>query len=324
MVQLAVIGAGLWGPNLVRKLHEGARSTLRWVADVDPARLEWLGSAFPDVQRTSSVDQVLADPAVEAVAIATPTSTHFELASAALRAGKHVLVEKPITADVAQAEALVALARERGLVLMVGHVFMFNPAVRAIRALVRDGELGEVHYVSMVRTNQGPVRQDVGAAWDLASHDVSITNWWFAGKPLSVSATGGAWVSTTHADAVFATLRYPDRVLVNLNVSWLEPGKCRDVRVVGSQAMLTFDDTNPTEKVRIYAKRVPADCTRDVDVRVPSIPPAEPLRVQCDHFLDCIETGTTPLTGGAFAIDVARTVAALERSMAAGGVETPV
>ena len=322
MLQLAVIGAGMWGPNLVRTLHGASGSALRWVADIDPDRLERLSGGLPGVRLTTDPGVVLADPEVDAIAIATPTSTHFELASAALRAGKHVLIEKPITADVAQAEALGALADERGLVLMVGHVFLYNPAVAAIRDLLDEGTLGDLHYVSMSRTNQGPVRPDVSAAWDLASHDISMTNWWFHGPPTSVTATGGAWVSDQRADAVFATLTYPGEVLVNLSVSWLEPGKLRAVRLVGSRAMLTFDDTRSDEKIRIYAKRTPDDCTRDIDLHVPLLPPGEPLRLQCDHFVHCIETGHAPLTNAAFSTEVARTIAAIEQSMANGGART--
>src|SRR5581483_2288462 len=256
MIDIAVVGAGHWGPNLIRNFHSGIVSRVRWVMDTDLKRLENVRSRFPDVQVTSDLKQVLDDKAVTACVISTPTSTHYTVTKAALEAGKHVLVEKPITAEGGQGEELVALAQKAQRVLMVGHVFLFNPAVQRVRKYLETGDLGRLHYISMVRTKLGPIRMDVNAAWDLASHDMYIANYWLGDTPKAVSATGSSWINEGVEDAVFATLRYSNSVLVNLHASWLNPRKARDITVVGDKRMLTFDDMNTLEPIRVYDKQV--------------------------------------------------------------------
>src|SRR3954449_3439739 len=221
MLRIAVIGAGHWGPNLIRNFHNHQASDVVWVVDRDESRLALTKSRYPEIQVTPDADRVLADPEVDAVVVATPTTTHFALTAAALRAGKHVLVEKPIATRVEEADELCELARAGGRVLMVGHVFLFNAAIRRVKEYLDQGKLGQIFYISMVRTNLGPIRMDVNAAWDLAAHDVSIANYWLGSEPATVSAVGGAWINGGIEDAVFATLRYPTDVLVNLHVSWL-------------------------------------------------------------------------------------------------------
>ncbi len=336
MIRVAVIGAGQWGPNLIRNFHNKQTSEVTWVIDRDEARLAQVRARFTDVRLGSDAEAAFADPAVEAVVVATPTSTHHALVKAALERGKHVLVEKPITANVRQLEELAALAAGARLVLMVGHVFLYNVAVRHVKALLDAGELGRVYYVSMVRTNLGPVRADISAAWDLASHDISIVNYWLGSAPLAASAVGGCWINPGIEDAVFATLRYPHDVLVNLHVSWLNPRKTRDVTVVGDRQMLTFDDMNLGEPIRIYDKgitdeRTPAPyvdsfasfraSVREGDIRIPRVALGEPLKAECDHFLDCIAAGRPPLTDGREAVAVLRALAAIQRSVRAAGRE---
>ena len=241
---------------------------------------------------------------VDGVVIATPTSTHYRFAKAALERGKHVLVEKPIATAVREGAELCALAAARGRVLMIGHVFLFNAGIQRVKQYLDAGELGRIYYVAMVRTNLGPIRVDVDAAWDLASHDVSVVNYWLEGEPVTVAAVGGTWINPGVADAVFATLRYPDDVLVNLHVSWLNPRKARDITVVGEKRMLTFDDMNLTEPIRVYDKRVTDDRTtvgyvdsfasfrasiREGEIVIPRVVLGEPLRAECEHFLDCVE-----------------------------------
>jgi predicted dehydrogenase len=258
---------------------------------------------------------------------------------AALEAGKHVLVEKPIATDSAQGAELVELAEKAGRVLMVGHLFLFNAGVRKVKQYLESGTLGRVYYVSMVRTNLGPIRMDVNAAWDLASHDVSIANYWLGAEPATVSAVGGAWINGGIEDAVFATLRYPNQVLVNLHVSWLNPRKSRDITVVGERKMITLDDMNLTEPLRVYDKFVTDDRTaapfvdnfasfrasvREGDVTIPKVALGEPLRTECDHFIECVAQNKPPLTDGRMGNAVVRVLEALTRSVANAGREEKV
>ena len=338
-LRVAVVGAGHWGPNLIANFHNPRRSEVAWVVDADPERQEAVRTRVPEIQNSADIDRVLADDSVGAVAIATPSRTHFPLASAALRAGKHVLVEKPMADNVEDAEALCVLAEERGRALMVGHVFVFNAASQQAKRYLVEGDLGRIYYISMVRTNLGPIRIDVNSAWDLASHDISLASYWLEAQPVSVSATGGSWINDGIADAVFATLRYPGNVIVHLHASWLHPRKTRDITVVGEKRMLTFDDVSMTEPLRIYDKQVSPERTkagyvdsfasfrmvvRDGDVTVPKVEMSEPLRNECEHFLDCIETGQRPLTDGREGLEVVRTLAAINRSLAERGREVAV
>lgn len=321
MIELAVIGAGLWGPNLIRTFHRSAHARVRWVVDLDPAARQRIVARHPDVRATATLGDALSDPAVTAVVIATPTATHYRLGLAAIAQGKHLFIEKPLTANLDEARDLTKRADDADLTLMVGHVFVHNPGVELVRRLLTEGALGRLSYISMIRTNQGPVRRDVSAAWDLASHDISMVLRWLDTDPLSVSAVGGAWTSPEHdrADTVFTTLTYPNDVLVNLHVSWLNPGKTRDVTLVGDRALVSFDDTRSADPVRVYRKSSPDDCTRDLDLHVPDVPGDEPLRAQCDRFIDAIRTGRSSISDGAFGVRVVRVIEAIEASMRVNG-----
>jgi predicted dehydrogenase len=339
MIRIAVIGAGHWGPNFVRNFHNKQVSEVAWVVDRDASRLAEVQARFSDIHVAEDIGAALRDPLVEAVVIATPTSTHYKLAKAALAAGKHVLVEKPMATASGEAAELCAIAARAHRVLMVGHVFIYNPSVRRVKQYIDAAELGRVYYVSMVRTNLGPIRSDVNAAWDLAAHDISIVNYWLAAEPLSASAIGGTWINPGIEDAVFATLRYPHDVLVNLHVSWLNPRKARDITVVGDKRMLTFDDMNLGEPLRIYDKQVTDARTpapyidsfasfrtslRDGDIIIPRVSPCEPLRAECEHFLDCIASAAPPITGGQDGVAVVRALEAIQRSAGNGGREEAV
>ncbi len=226
------------------------------MVDRDASRLALVNERFPAIRTATNPDTLWNDPDLDAVVVATPTTTHADLVERALDAGKHVLVEKPISDDVARASQLAERASDKGLVLMVGHVFLFNGGIQEVKRIIDRGDLGCPYHVSMVRTNLGPIRVDVDAAWDLASHDISIANYWFGTVPRSASAVGGSWINDGIADAVFATLRYPNKVLVNLHVSWLSPRKVRTITVVGERLMLTFDDMDLSEPLRVYDKGV--------------------------------------------------------------------
>ena len=336
MIGVAVVGAGRWGPNLIGSFHASRRSRVLWVVDRDAQRLAQVRERYPGVRLGADAVPALADPEVDAVVIATPANTHYELARAGLEAGKHVLVEKPLTDRLDTAEALAALAARTPRVFMVGHVFVHHPAARRVKRYLLDDELGRVYYVSMVRTNLGPIRVDVNCAWDLAAHDVALANYWLDAEPRSVAAVGGSWINPGIEDVVFATLRYPGEVLVHLHASWLHPRKSRDITVVGEKRMLTFDDMQLTEPIRLYDKQVSDEretahfvesfasfrmSVRDGDILIPRVPGGEPLRNECEHFLDCIESGQPPLTGAAEGTAVVRALEALTRSLANGGRE---
>ena len=333
MLRIAVLGAGHWGPNLIRNFHTHQASEVAWVADRDPARLALTRSRYPEVRTATDPAVPLADPEVDAVIVATPTVTHYELAKAALEAGKHVLVEKPIATRAAEADELCALAERQGRVLMVGHVFLFNTGIQRVKQYLDQDRLGRVFYLSMVRTNLGPIRMDVNAAWDLAAHDISIANYWLEALPTAVAAHGGCWINEGVEDAVFATLWYPRGVLAHLQVSWLSPRKVRDITIVGEEGMLTFDDMNLSEPVRIYDKRVTEErkpgfidtfasfrtSIREGDILIPRVALGEPLKAECDHFVECIATGRAPLSDGRSGAAAVRVLAAMERSIAHGG-----
>lgn len=339
MIGVAVVGAGHWGPNLIANFEHSDRSRVVAVVDRDETRLAAVAERFPSIRRSPEFASVLTDTAVDAVVIATPTRSHFELARAALEHGKHVLVEKPLTDALATSRELCQLAAGSDRVLMVGHVFVYNAAARRVKELIVAGELGRIYYVSMVRTNLGPIRVDVDAAWDLAAHDIALASHWLDAEPLTVSASGGAFINRGIADVVFATLRYPDDVLVNLHASWLNPRKARDITVVGDRQMLTFDDVNLAEPLRVYDKQVGDERSRagfvdsfesfrmsvhEGEISIPAVEASQPLRNECEHFLDCVIDGRAPLSGAVEGLAVVRTLDALSRSLLEGGREVAV
>jgi predicted dehydrogenase len=339
MIRLGIIGAGHWGPNLISNFSKSGRSEVRYVVDLDPDRLRAVRERFPHVETPTGIEPLLEDESLDGVVISTPTKTHHALAKRALAAGKHVLVEKPLTTSSETSRELCDLAEQMDRVLMVGHVFVYNEAARVVKERIEAGELGRIYYLSMVRTNLGPIRVDVDAAWDLASHDISLANFWLDSVPLSASAMGGEFINAGIADVVFATLRYPDDVLVNLHASWLNPRKARDITVVGHRKMLTFDDTAVEAPIRIYDKQVLDDrshpgfvdsissfrmSVKEGEVSAPSIPPNEPLRNECEHFLDTIEKGIRPLSGGAEGLAVVRVLDAMSKSLELRGQEVAV
>jgi predicted dehydrogenase len=338
MIRVAVVGAGHWGPNLISNFHSSERSRVCWVVDREPQRRAAVAKRFPGVATSADFADVLVED-VDAVVIATPTTTHFEIAKAALEAGKHVLVEKPLTHSVETSSELCELAAKAQRILMVGHVFVFNSASRHIKRCIAAGDLGRIYYISMERTNLGPIRVDVDAAWDLAAHDISMASYWLAAEPLSVSAVGGSWINEGIADAVFASVRYPDEILVHLHASWLNPRKVRDITIVGDKQMLTFDDISLSEPLRLYDKQVSEErsqphlidsfssfrmSVRDGDVHIPKVAMSEPLKNECEHFLDCIRDGTEPLSGPREGLGVVRTLEAIGRSLDQRGREVEV
>jgi predicted dehydrogenase len=338
-INVALVGPGYWGPNLARNLAITPGAALRTLCDVRPERLEALREQYPGVRLCTDFDAVLGDPGVDAVVLATPVHTHFALAAAALRAGKHVLVEKPLAQSVAVCRELLALAAPRELTLMVGHVFLYNAAVRKVKEYIDSGELGEVYYVCSQRLNLGIVRQDVNALWNFAPHDVSILNYWLGGAPNWVSTRGFSFLQPTIEDVVFMTLDYPRGVGANVHISWLDPRKVRAMTVVGSKKMIVYDDVSADAQVVIYDKGITRRAesrvavggdspngyaefrfqTRAGDVVIPRFDHSEPLRNECRHFIDCIANKRRPLTDGQEALEVVAVLEAAQRSLAQRG-----
>ncbi len=332
-VGIAAVGCGYWGPNVIRNLAELPGFDLRRVCDLDAARLNAITARYPSVQPTTDLAQVLADPGIEAVYLATPVSTHYELLKRALLAGKHVLVEKPIATTVEQAEELADLARTRALTLMVGHTFVFSPPVRKVKELIDSGVIGEIYYIETTRVNLGLFQKDVSVVWDLAPHDLSILLYWLGEVPVSVSARGRSFHGETLEDVAFLTLEFPSQVLAQLQVSWLAPSKLRRTSVVGRRKMVIYDDLEPVEKVKVFDRGVDRQPNsygefqltyRSGDILSPRLDTNEPLRLECAHFLECIETGREPDTSARSAADVVRVIQAAERSLRAGGRPEPV
>jgi predicted dehydrogenase len=331
MLKVAVVGCGVWGMNYLRVFSELPDSVVVGACDQSDERLALVHKRFPSVRLFGVLQQVLYDPEIEAVVIATPATTHYEIARECLRHGKHVLVEKPITTRVEEGEELIELAEAGKLVLMVGHTFLYNSGIRKVKECMVQEEFGRVYYLHATRTNLGPIRQDVNAIWDLASHDVSIFNFLLDSQPLWVSATGARLLNNCREDVGFITLGYPDSILGNVHVSWADPNKVREVVVVGSNRRIVFDDMNNLERVKIFEKGVTPSETevdsfgefkllvRDGDIVSPKVDASEPLTNQGTHFLECIERGKRPLTDGRNGVDVVRVMQAVEKSLAAGG-----
>jgi predicted dehydrogenase len=323
---VALVGHGYWGPNLLRNYMELSDVAVKWVCDRDPNKLAKAKVRYPAVLVSESCEDAFEDPEVDAVLIATPISTHFALARAALMAGKHTFVEKPLTSNAREAEVLVSLAESRGLTLMVGHTFEFSPPVMKIKEIIDSGELGEVYFVTSSRVNLGLHQKDVSVIWDLAPHDFSILFNWLGEEPIHVSAFGRGCVKSTIPDVAFVTLRFPSGTVAEMQLSWLSPVKLRRTLVVGSKKMLVYDDTESVEKVKLYDHGVnvvdPSTfgefqlSYRTGDIVSPHLDAGEPLRAEAMHFVSCVRTGERPRTDGRSGLRVVRTLERAEASMA--------
>lgn len=329
-IVLAQIGCGYWGPNLLRNYSALARCRVKYVVDASPTRRAFVEANFPRSKAIETHKAVLEDAEVQGVIIATPAGTHFDLAREALHAGKHVFVEKPLATTVAEVDELGRIAKERNLVVMAGHTFIYNAAVRYVKKLIEDGELGDVRYIYSQRLNLGRIRSDIDALWNFAPHDISIIQYWLGDpEPLAVHRQGMDYMQNNIDDVVFLSVTYPRKVIANIHVSWLDPQKVRKMIVVGSRKMVVYDDV-AEDKIAIYDKgidkrailgqnmdfdhpRAEEFSYRSGDILLPQIKFTEPLRAEAEHFVDCIRTGRTPLTGITHARNV---VATLERAKA--------
>lgn len=348
-VNVALIGLGYWGPNLARNLADVSGANLHTLCDLDSERLSRLARHYPGVRLLTDYRIVCDDSEVDAVVIATPVHTHFHLAAEALRAGKHVLVEKPIARTSDQCRELISMAAAGGLLLMAGHVFIYNAAVRKIKEYIESGLLGQVYYIYSQRLNLGIIRQDVNALWNFAPHDLSIINYWLSGAPLGIMARGYSYIQPDVEDVVFMTLDYPGGVGANVHISWLDPHKVRRVTVVGSEKMVVYDDVNVDGRVMVYDKGVTKKAVapgmynlkdaslggfenygefqlllRAGDVLIPKLDFVEPLKLECRHFIECIREGRQPLSGGYDGLDVVQALEAAQQSLARNGARIEV
>lgn len=336
VLKTGLVGTGYWGSNLCRVLSQSPRIDLRWICDGNTEALDRAALLAPAARRTERISELLEDPGVAAVVLATPVDTHFKLALAALRSGKHVLVEKPLARTSAEAEQLCQQADASNVRLMVGHTFLYNGAVRKVKDLIDAGEVGVVRYVFCQRLNLGIVRQDVDALWSLAPHDISILDYWIGAPVERVAATGHSFLQPGIADVAFAHLTYAGNVAGHIQVSWLDPGKVRRATVVGSKRMLVYDDISADAKIAVYDKGIDIDYldanlasfqtyaehrirVRAGDTWLPKVDFPEPLVEEVEEFANCIEEGRPALTDGRSGLRVVRT---LERLSAAMKVES--
>ena len=326
--RIGLIGFGYWGPNLARNFHALPSADLSAICDANPDRLAKARGLYRATAFFSSYDDLLTSD-VEAIAIATPARTHYALARAALEAGKHAFVEKPLAMTVAEATELVELADRSGLVLMVGHVFEYVPAVRHIKTLLDEGAIGETYYLYSTRVNLGRIQTDINALWSIAPHDISIALYLFGQMPETVSARGARYLNGTVEDVIFLTLNFPDGVLAHVHGSWLDPGKMRRMTIVGSEKMIIYDDLSAEGKVKVYDKGAVRATDAQYgeyqyrlhsgDIAIPKLPLLEPLRVECEDFIAAIQTGSTPLADGRDGLRVVQVLAAAQQSLEQDG-----
>lgn len=333
MLKIAVVGCGYWGPNLVRNFASTPRVEVAYVCDLDEARLADIARRFKVTTTTTRYDQVLQDSSIDAVAIATPVATHRKLAEAALRAGKHVWVEKPLCSTVADAEALVLLAREKNLRLLCDHTFVYTPAVRKIRELVDAGELGDLLYFDSVRVNLGLFQSDANVIFDLGPHDLSIAQYVLGKRPQEVSAIGIRHVDGQFENMAYVSLQYDGKMMAHFHFNWLAPVKIRLTLIGGTKKMVVWDDLDPSTKIKVFDKgidisRPSADAEarrraliayRSGDMWSPRIDQTEALAVAARDFVRAITEGTAPLVDGEAGLDVVRVLAAAQRSLDRGG-----
>jgi predicted dehydrogenase len=339
-IGIVLVGCGYWGVNYVRVFNELPNAYIAVVCDQREERLRDIQKRFPSVRVTTDLQDALSNYDAHAAVVCTGATTHHALVKQCLLAGKHVMVEKPMTTCTACGEELVEVAETKGLTLMVGHTFLYNNAVRTVKNCLKD--IGQVYYLYARRTNLGPIRQDVNALWDLAPHDVSIFNYWMDASPDWVSAVGSQVLQNGntphqagHEDVGFVSLGYPGGVIAHIHVSWADPHKVREMVVVGSRERIVFNDLNPLEAVRVFEKGVSVQAEasnygehqlmmRDGDIISPHIEPGEPLRTECAHYIECVTTGCKPMTGSKEGLAVVRVMEAIDKSMAAKGAPVMV
>ena len=335
MFKVGVIGCGYWGPNLIRNFTQLSRSDVTRVADLNEDRLQHMKGLYPKIETTTNYREIISDPDIDIVAVATPVHTHHKFAREAISAKKHVFVEKPIASSSEEAEELIFRSKKNGVKLMVGHTFLFTAAVRKMKDIINSGELGEIYYISSQRLNLGLFQNDINVIWDLAPHDVSIILYLLDKYPQTVSAVGASHINTTIEDVAVMTLQFSKSLLAFIHTSWLDPDKIRKMTVVGSKKMMVYDDVQPTEKIRIYDKAVKVPKHYDTyaefhysykygDIVIPKIDGDEPIFVELRHFLDSITNNEEPLSNGENGLQVVKILEAAGKSLKAQNVPVTV
>ncbi len=336
MKNLAVVGCGRWGMNYIRLLHEMPQVNLIAACDEDKSRRELVKGRFSQLIIHQNIEEILTDPEIEAVIIATPAETHHSLVKRVLLSGKHVMVEKPLTTTLADALDLEQTAERMNCHLMVGLTFLYNSGIQKMKEIIQNEAFGSLYYMHLTRTNLGPVRQDVSAIWDLASHDLAICSFLLEKEPIWIQANASNVLDQQQEDVAFITLGYADSTLANIHVSWVDPNKVREVVAVGSQQRVVFDDLNTSEPIRIYEKGISASrqeassfgdyrlLTHEGGIYSPRVSPSEPLREQVAHFVDCITEGRRPLSDAKTAVENVRQLAAIEDSLRLQGKRIPI
>lgn len=327
-IHVGLIGYGYWGPNIARVLEEIPNAELVYCADLLECSLQQVKDKYPNITITQNYKTILNDKKIDAVFIVTPTKTHFQIAKDALLAQKHVFVEKPITSNTKQCKELIRLAKKNNLILAVGHVFLFNPAVNYIKKEIDKGNLGTIRYLHFQRRNLGPVRKDVNVLWDLAPHDISMLLHFIKQKPVSVLAIGQSFLQNNVEDVVSATIKFKNKIMANFTYSWIDPIKIRDITIVGDKKMLLFNDVNVGEKIKIFDRNARIiEETRDVsfgeyqialhsgDIYIPSIETKEPLKEELSSFLNCILQHKKPVNDGENGLEVIKIIEALQKSL---------
>jgi predicted dehydrogenase len=334
VLKVGVIGCGYWGPNLLRNFSQLPDSEVVACSDLSEDRLARMNALYPNVRKTTDFKELLADDDIAAVVVATPPETHVGIGVAALEAGKHVFVEKPLATSTTDCERLLAAATKNNLTLMVGHTFVYTAAVRKIKDVIDSGELGDILYINTTRVNLGIFQENINVVWDLAPHDVSILNYILDSRPDEVSAHGHSYIRKNVEDVAFLTFRYPGNILAHIHVSWLNPNKIRKTTVVGSKKMLVYDDVSSLEKIRIYDKGVTVQPHYDTfgefqlsyrfgDIFIPKLDDSEPLKIECQHFINCITKGAEPHSSGQHGLDVVRVIEAANQSLSNSGSMIP-
>jgi predicted dehydrogenase len=330
IIKVGVVGCGYWGPNLVRNLKQAADCDLKILCDLSQERLKHMRRLYPDLATTDQFSDLLEDAELDAIVVATPARFHFEMAKAALSVGKHVFIEKPMARTSAECEELNEIAARNGLLIMVGHTFLFSPAVRRMKEIIDAGDIGKVQYIAARRLNLGLFQKDINVAWDLAPHDISIILHLLDDKPQTVSCMGSSHVTRGIEDVTMMYLSFARSRCAFVHNSWLDPKKVRQMTVVGSQRMIVYDDTEPLEKLKIYDARVVVPPHYDTfaeftysyhygDAYIPYIKQDEPLKLECQHFVECIRENTKPITDGKLGLEVVRILEASGNSLRNNG-----
>ncbi len=334
MINIAIIGAGYWGPNLIRNFMSVSSANVAAVCDLSEERLQKISTVYPTINCVTDYSLILNDSSIHAVAIATPVDTHFKLAKAALDAGKHVLLEKPMTSNSAEAAILIDLAKKKNRILLIDHTFIYMGAVQKLKSLIDSGELGQINYYDSMRVNLGLFQHDVNVAWDLAVHDLSILYYLLPQKPIAVSATGMSHVANQPKNVVYMTLFYENSLIAHINVNWLSPVKVRQTLISGSKKMIVFDDLHASEKIKIYDTGISVRTAEDRyktlveyrtgDVLIPTYDRTEALKAEAEHFIACINDQAKPFTPGELGYSIVKTLEATDRSLEANGQYTEI